>query len=109
MKKNNLRVKNYESSGLKYLTRCHYYGILVDIEYVSGATVLILKTYTATEYYGNNNKIRIYVPTDIERYVNDNVTIGDRYYVICSPYRLSLSNQYKHRVDMLLHIFREVL
>lgn len=105
---NHRAPKNFTSSNLKYLTRCYYYGRLQDIEYVSGATVLLFQTYTSTEYYGTKNLIRIYVPTDIDNDMNERLVTNENYFVIAAPYRLSLGAGYKHRVDMLLHIFREV-
>lgn len=101
-------IKNYETSNLKYLTRCQYYGKLIDIEYVSEATVLIFQVYTATEFYGNKGTIRIYVPTDLENRINNNVVINEKYFIIAAPYKLTFAQNYKHRVDMLLNIFQEV-
>lgn len=102
------RIRNFTTSNLKYLTRCYYYGRLVDIEYINGATVLILQSYTATEFYSNNNTIRLYVPTDLDSKLNERLVTNENYFVIAAPYRLSLGAGYKHRVDMLLNIFREV-
>lgn len=101
--------KQNNSSNLKYLTRCHYYGKLIDYEYVSGAIVLKLKVYTATEYYGNSNIIRIYVPTDLENTIKDRVIINDNYLVIAAPYKVRFADNYRHRVDMLINLFQEVL
>ena len=93
----------------KYLTRCHYYGRLKDIEYISGATVLVLSSYVATSYYGNSSPVRIYVPTDMEDGVINRVTINENYYIIAAPYKVQFNKQYRHRVDLLLNIFEEIL
>ena len=50
----------------KYLSRCQYYGKLIDWDYVEECMVLKFAVYTATEYYGNTSTIRIYVPTEME-------------------------------------------
>lgn len=94
---------------LKYLSRCHYYGKLLDWEYVEGAVVLKFRVYTATEFFGKSTTIRIYVPTDLEDIVNRELIAGDFYYVICSPYKLTLKRKYYHRVDMLINIFKEII
>ena len=63
---NNDNTRNNLTRGTnnyKYLSRCHYYGTLKDIEYISDAMVLVFKCYIATEYYGGNNNIMVYVPT----------------------------------------------
>ena len=94
---------------LKYLNRCTYYGKLIDWDYVEGAMVLKLRTYTATEYFGGSNTIRLYVPTDIERRLAPELIVGDNYFCIAAPYKLTLKQRYKHRVDLLLNIFKEVI
>lgn len=96
-------------SNLKYITRCQYYGKLENWEYVSEAMVLVFKAYTATEYYGNSSKIRIYVPTELETRLSNELEIGENYLVISAPYRICFDNRYKHRVDLLLAIFKEVI
>lgn len=101
--------KKNNSSSLKYLTRCHYYGKLTDYEYVSGAIVLKLKTYTATEYFGSSNTIRVYVPTDLENTIKDRLIMNENYLIIATPYKIRFSNEYRHRVDMLINIFQEVI
>lgn len=102
-------IKNNSSSNLKYLTRCNYYGKLLDWEYVSGAMVLKFQVYTATEFYASNNQIRIYVPTNLEETLKRELVTGDNYFIIAAPYKLSFKKEYRHRVDMLLQIFREVI
>lgn len=97
------------NSNLKYLTRCHYYGKLIDYEYISNAIVLKLKVYTATEYYGNSNIIRVYVPTDLENIIKDRLIINENYLVIAAPYKIRFADNYRHRVDMLINIFQEVI
>lgn len=97
-----------ESQG-KYLSRCHYYGKLIDIDYVSGALILRFSAYTASAYFGGATSIRIYVPTEIEDALVHELVVNDNYYIIAAPYRVRFNGQYKHRVDMLLNIFREVI
>lgn len=96
------------NSNLKYLTRCQYYGKLIDWEYVSEAMVLKLKTYTATEHFGGSNIIRLYVPTELEFDIRNELIVGDNYLVIAAPYRIYFKDNYRHRVDLLLNIFKEV-
>lgn len=93
----------------KYLTRCHYYGELVDIEYVNEALVLKFVAYTATKYYGNSSPIRIYVPSEMEDRLIPELIMNDTYYIVAAPYRIQFHKTYKHRVDLLLNIFREVI
>lgn len=93
----------------KYLTRCQYYGVLEDWEYVSDAMVLVFRTYVATEFYGKEQRIRIYVPTELEQILADELEQGERYLVISAPYRVTFKNEYRHRVDMLLGIFKEII
>lgn len=97
------------STNLKYLSRCTYYGKLLDWEYVSNAMILKLLVYTATEYYGCNNTIRVYVPTALEQTLSRELITGDNYLIICAPYKLTFKKEYRHRVDMLLQIFKEVI
>ena len=68
------------NSNLKYLSRCQYFGKLIDYEYVTEAMVLKLLVYTATEYFGGSSTIRIYVPTEMEdsETVITAVTIANR-------------------------------
>lgn len=101
--------KKQTNSNTKYLTRCQYYGKLIDYEYVSNAIVLKLKVYTATEYYGNSSIIRIYVPSDLENTIKDRIIINENYLIIAAPYRVRFADNYRHRVDMLINIFREVM
>lgn len=97
------------NSNLKYLSRCYYYGRLVDYEYASGAMILKLAVYTATEYYGGSSVIRVYVPTDMENDLQNNLIVGDKYLVVTAPYRIRYDQKYQHRVDMLINIFQEVI
>lgn len=93
----------------KYLSRCTYYGKLKNWEYVEGAMVLQLLTYTATSYFGGSSTIRIYVPTDLEQSVERELIVGENYLIVAAPYKLSFRQTYKHRVDLLLNIFREII
>ena len=102
-------MRNELTSNLKYISRCQYYGKLLDWEYVSGAMVLVFQVYTATEFYGRQQKIRIYVPTRFEDRLANELEQGENYLVIAAPYRVTFKNEYRHRVDMLLAIFKEVL
>ncbi len=97
------------NTSLKYLTRCQYYGKLIDYEYVSDAIVLKFQVYTATEYYGSSNIIRIYVPTDLENVIKDRIILNENYLIIAAPYKIRFADNYRHRVDMLINIFQEVL
>lgn len=100
---------NNINSNNKYLSRCQYYGKLENWEYVSEAMVLIFKVYTATEYFGNESKIRVYVPDKLELKLSNELIIGENYLVITAPYRVNFKQKYRHRVDLLVAIFREVI
>lgn len=100
---------NKQTTNLKYLTRCQYYGKLINWEYVSEAMILIFNVYTATEYFGGNTNIRVYVPTDLEKDLEVNLVQGDNYLIITAPYRIRYNKTYNHRVDMLINIFQEVI
>ena len=100
---------NNVNSNLKYLSRCQYYGKLENWEYVSDAMILIFKTYTATEYFGKESKIRIYVPDKLELKLSKELEVGENYLVITAPYRINFKEKYRHRVDLLLAIFQEVI
>lgn len=100
---------NNSKSNLKYLTRCQYYGKLLDYEYVSEAMILKLAVYTMTEYFGGNTIIRVYVPTKIENTLRDALVLGSNYFLITAPYRVNFNNKYRHRVDMLINIFEEII
>lgn len=102
-------LKNDSNHNLKYLTRCYYYGKLKDWDYVGEALVLQLQTYTATEFFGGSNIIRLYVPTDIQQDVARELIVGDNYFIIAAPYRLKFKETYRHRVDLLLNIFKEII
>lgn len=97
------------NSNLKYLSRCQYYGKLIDWEYIdSGAMVLKLQVFTATEYYGKDTTVRLYVPTDMEDRLRESLITGYNYFIIAAPYRLNFKKKYRHRVDLLINIFQEV-
>lgn len=93
----------------KYLTRCHYYGKLQDIDYINGALILRFIAYTATKYFGNSSPIRIYIPTELESSIINELVINENYYIIAAPYRIQFNKQYKHRVDLLINIFKEII
>lgn len=100
---------NKTKQNLKYLTRCYYYGKLENWDYIAGAMILKLRTYTATEYFGGSNTVRLYVPTELEHRFTNNLIVGDSYLVVAAPYKLTYAQAYKHRVDLLLNIFQEVI
>lgn len=103
---------NYQKTGksnLKYLTRCHYFGKLKDIEYISDAMVLVFSCYVASEYFGGTVPVRTYVPTEIEQRLLNQITVGADYYIITAPYRVTFKQKYQHRVDLLLNIFEEII
>lgn len=104
-----VRKKNNINSNLKYLSRCQYYGKLENWEFVSDAMVLIFKVYTATEYFGNESKIRVYVPDNLELKLNNELEVGENYLVVTAPYRINFKQKYRHRVDLLIAIFKEVI
>lgn len=97
------------NSNLKYLSRCQYYGKLVDMDYVSEALVLLFSVYTASEYFGGSTNIRVYVPTDIEPRLIEELVTGENYFIITAPYRINFKRKYPHRVDLLLSIFKEII
>lgn len=101
--------KRQSNNNLRYLTRCHYYGTLLDYEYVSNAMVLKFKVYNATDFFGSGNTIRIYVPTDLENSLRDKLIMNENYLIIAAPYRINFATNYRHRVDMLINIFQEVI
>lgn len=105
----NNRIRNVSSSNYKYLSRCTYYGKLEDWEYVSEAMILKFNIYTATEYYGGSSPIRVYVPTELEDRLTPELIKGENYFLITAPYRINLKQQYRHRVDLLLNIFKEII
>lgn len=102
-------TKNILSSNLKYLTRLQYYGLLKDIEYISDAMILVFDSYTATEFYAGRTPVRIYVPSDSEEKIRQSIVVGARYFIIAAPYRITIQQKYKHRVDLLLSIFEEII
>lgn len=97
-----------EKHNQKYLTRLYYYGKLLDWDYVSEAMVLKLSCYTATEHFGGSSTIRLYVPTELENDIRDYLVVGDNYFIIAAPYSVHFKKIYRHRVDLLLHIFKEL-
>lgn len=102
-------MKQKNDSNLKYISRCYYYGKLIDWDYTdSGMMILKLCSYTATEHFGKSTNIRLLVPTDLEDRLKDNLIVGYDYFVIAAPYKLSFNKQFRHRVDLLLNIFQEV-
>ncbi len=102
-------MKREANHNLKYLTRLYYYGKLINWTYVEDAMVLELASYIATEHFAGSQTIRIYVPTDIERDLQRSLIVGDNYFCICAPYKVCFKQQYRHRVDLLLNIFQEVI
>lgn len=96
-------------SNLKYLSRNYYYGKLLDYEFVSGAMILKLACYTATEYFGGSVNVRVYVPTSLEEQLQRVLRINSNYFVIAAPYRVRFNKTYQHRTDMLINIFEEIL
>lgn len=102
-------MKRDSNSNLKYLTRLQYYGKLLNWVYVNGAMVLEFACYTATEHFAGSSTIRVYVPTEIENDLRKALIVGDKYFIICAPYKLSFHTTYRHRVDLLLNIFQEII
>lgn len=98
----------HNKNNYKYLSRCQYYGKLEDYEYVSDAMVLKFIVYAASDYFGGSIPIRVYVPTELENEVRDNIIVGESYLVQCVPYRINLNGKYRHRVDLLLNLFEVV-
>lgn len=102
-------MKRDNNSNLKYLTRLQYYGKLVDWEFVSDAMVLKLAVFAATEYFGGSSTVRLYVPTNLQRDLARSLFVGENYFVIAAPYKVTFKERYRHRVDLLLNIFKEVI
>lgn len=102
-------MKRDNNSNLKYLTRLQYYGKLIDWEFVSDAMVLKLAVFAATEYFGGSSTVRLYVPTNLQRDLARSLFIGENYFVIAAPYKVTFKERYRHRVDLLLNIFKEVI
>ena len=100
---------NTNQQNNKYLSRCQYYGKLIDWDYVEECMVLRFAVYTATEFYANTSTIRIYVPSDMEKDIINELFKGDNYFIIASPYRVTFKQAYKYRVDLLLNIFKEII
>ena len=109
-KKNQNRKINYIRSkeNLKYVSRSFYYGTLKDYEYVSEALVLKLACYTATAYTGTTAIVRVYVPTDLECEILPYLECGSDYFLITAPYKVKGASNYPYRIDLLLHIFKEI-
>ncbi|MCM1324110.1 MAG: hypothetical protein NC218_08105 [Acetobacter sp.] len=93
----------------KYLTRCHYYGKLLNWNYIAGAMILELRTYTATEYFGGSSTVRLYVPTELESSLSRALIVGNNYFVVAAPYKMRYADTYRYRVDLLLNIFEEIV
>lgn len=106
----NSKITHIDSSmNLKYLSRCHYYGKLIDMDYTEGGALVIkLSCYVATSCTGNVSSIRLYVPTDMENEIINYLNIGENYYVISAPYRVSGMQKFSTRVDLVLNIFKEL-
>ena len=102
-------MKRDNNSNLKYLTRLQYYGKLIDWEFVSDAMVLKLAVFAATEYFGGSSTVRLYVPTNLQRDLARSLFVGENYFVIAAPYKVTFKERYRHRVDLLLNIFKEVI
>lgn len=96
------------NQNLKYISRCHYYGKLINWEYVASALILILRVYTATELFGGTQIIRVYIPSEMERDLIPCLNVGEFYFVIAAPYKRTFKEIYKHRVDLGLNIFKEI-
>lgn len=92
----------------KYVSRCHYSGKLIKMERTEAQKnlVLTLLCRVATPYYDKNVKVRIYVPQAVEPYLNYSLVIGSEYFVVCAPYASNFKG-YRHRVDMLLNMYRK--
>lgn len=104
----NKKNKNTAEFELRYLNRLFYYGKITNLDSVEGALIITLKCYTASRYFGGYNNVRIYVPSDLENDIVREVTIGDDYFAICAPYRVTFKMTYRHRVDLLLQLFKAV-
>lgn len=99
--------ERYEPS--RYYTRLHYFGKLLDWLYVGDKMVVEILVYSACEHCATTNKIRLYVPTGLEDRLSKTLVVGDKYYIIAAPYKLQFDGKYKHRVDILLNIFQEII
>lgn len=102
-------MKRDNNSNLKYLTRLYYYGKLIDWEFIDDAMILKFAIFTATEYFGGSSTVRIYVPTVLQRDLSRSIFTGENYFVIAAPYKVTFKERYRHRVDLLLNIFKEVI
>ena len=100
---------NTNQQNNKYLSRCQYYGKLIDWDYIEECMVLKFAVYTATEFYANTSTIRIYVPSDMEKDIINELFKGDNYFIIAAPYRVTFKQTCKYRVDRLLNIFKEII
>lgn len=100
---------NTNQQNNKYLSRCQYYGKLIDWDYIEECMVLKFAVYTATEFYANTSTIRIYVPSNMEKDIINELFKGDNYFIIAAPYRVTFKKTYKCRVDLLLNIFKEII
>jgi hypothetical protein len=108
-KRNKRKVENNEAKeNYKYINRSFYFGYLEDWEYMNGAMILKMKCYTATMYFGNTVPVRIFVPTDMEEFLEENLVTGDKYFCVTAPYKCSVAKGYNYRVELLLNIFKEI-
>lgn len=89
---------------IKYLSRCYYTGKLKDWEYVNGCMVLKLIVYSACQYFGGSTVVRLYVPTDLEEKIENELEQNEIYSVVAIPYKVSANKLYQYRVDLVLHI-----
>lgn len=93
----------------KYLSRCQYFGKLENWDYVGNMMVLSVRVYTACEHFGKSIPVKISVPTELEERLSRELMIGNDYFYICTPYRVTLGEKFRHRVDLLLNIFEEIV
>ena len=99
---------NTNQQNNKYLSRCQYYGKLIDWDYIEECMVLKFAVYTATEFYANTSTIRIYVPIDMEKDIINELFKGDNYFIIAAPWRVTVRQGYEDRVDLVLDIFKGI-
>lgn len=109
--KNNKRQVNKISpeEQIKYLSRCYYTGRLKDWEYVNGCMVLKLVVYSACQYFGGSTVVRLYVPTDLEQLIENELEQNEIYSVVAIPYKVSANKSYPYRVDLLLNITKTII
>lgn len=88
----------------KYISRCFYYGTLKDFEYVNDGLVLKIACSVTTVYTSSTVIVRVYVPSDLESQIIDNIECGNNYSLIAAPYKVCFARKYPYRVDLLLDI-----